>query len=312
MVFAVWLCGCGRVAVAVWHAAWLSLRPFVVSLKRRRFRPDFVEFSGEENNGRFLDLHAQHEVYVNLKGTTHVEYLDYIQTFHELAKFPREHKSTAQYLHYIEGLLAYLCDFHRRAFPLVNLAKVRRAPGKGASEALLSAISGEGLSFRSGVPCLSLALPFPRAPLLARVLALPPHPPPPPPPPSPPPPISHPQHLDEAAAKFEEQWASSSFPGWEGVKPAESHSQVDLSKYNAASELEQLGMERLKGGLLALGLKCGGTLQQRAARLFSVKGKTPEQFDKSIVAKKSAKVCVCVCVWVLASSGSRLLLFSMA
>ena len=85
-----------------------------------------------------------------------------------------------------------------------------------------------------------------------------------------------------------------------------------MSKYNAASELEQLGMERLKGGLLALGLKCGGTLQQRAARLFSVKGKTPEQFDKSIVAKKSAKVCVCVCVWVLASSGSRLLLFSMA
>lgn len=85
---------------------------------------DFVEFSGEENNGRFLDLHAQHEVFVNLKGAKHVEYMDYVQTFHELAKFPRENKTTAQYLHYIEGLLAYLCDFHRRVFPLVDLDKV--------------------------------------------------------------------------------------------------------------------------------------------------------------------------------------------
>lgn len=98
------------------------------------------------------------------------------------------------------------------------------------------------------------------------------------------------QRLGEALKQFEEQWGASTFPGWEGVKPAESHEPIDLSKFHSAAELEQLGMEALKGGLLALGLKCGGTLQQRAARLFSVKAKSPEQFDKNIVAKKSAKV----------------------
>lgn len=41
-------------------------------------------------------------------------------------------------------------------------------------------------------------------------------------------------------------------------------------------------MDRLKEALEALGLKCGGTLEQRADRLFSVKGKEPEDIDNKL------------------------------
>ena len=37
--------------------------------------------------------------------------------------------------------------------------------------------------------------------------------------------------------------------------------------------------------LQVLGLKCGGTLQERAQRLFSTKGKTVEELDPSLFAK---------------------------
>jgi splicing factor 3A subunit 3 len=62
---------------------------------------------------------------------------------------------------------------------------------------------------------------------------------------------------------------------------------VDLKTFHSAESLEALGLERLKEGLTALGLKCGGTLQERAARLFSTKGKTKEQIDKKLWAKPS-------------------------
>jgi hypothetical protein len=45
----------------------------------------------------------------------------------------------------------------------------------------------------------------------------------------------------------------------------------DLSKYTSAKELEELGLEKLKNILESKGAKCGGTLTQRAERLFSIK-----------------------------------------
>lgn len=51
--------------------------------------------------------------------------------------------------------------------------------------------------------------------------------------------------------------------------------------------MESLGLEKLKGALTALGLKCGGTLQERAARLFSVRGLAREQIDPALFAKPS-------------------------
>jgi len=63
----------------------------------------------------------------------------------------------------------------------------------------------------------------------------------------------------------------------------------DLNTCASAEELEKLGMERLKVELQKLGLLCGGTLQERAQRLFSVKGKSIDQIDSKIFAKKKDK-----------------------
>ncbi|XP_007534503.1 splicing regulator SDE2 [Erinaceus europaeus] len=58
-----------------------------------------------------------------------------------------------------------------------------------------------------------------------------------------------------------------------------------LLAFSSAAEMEQLGLEKLKCELLARGLKCGGTLQERAARLFSVRGLAREQIDPALFAK---------------------------
>ncbi|XP_024431880.2 splicing regulator SDE2 [Desmodus rotundus] len=62
---------------------------------------------------------------------------------------------------------------------------------------------------------------------------------------------------------------------------------LDLLAFTSAAEMELLGLEKLKGALTALGLKCGGTLQERAARLFSVRGLAKEQIDPALFAKPS-------------------------
>lgn len=46
---------------------------------------------------------------------------------------------------------------------------------------------------------------------------------------------------------------------------------IDLSAYDCASDLEILGLAVLKDNLSAKGLKCGGTLSQRAERLWVLK-----------------------------------------
>ncbi|EHB06354.1 hypothetical protein GW7_02943 [Heterocephalus glaber] len=66
-----------------------------------------------------------------------------------------------------------------------------------------------------------------------------------------------------------------------------SEERLDLLVFSSVAELELLGLEKLKCVLLALGLKCGGTLQERAARLFSVRGLTREQIDPVLFAKPS-------------------------
>lgn len=61
---------------------------------------------------------------------------------------------------------------------------------------------------------------------------------------------------------------------------------LNFDDYNSAAELEVLGMERLKSELQARGLKCGGTLQERAARLFLLKTTPVEKLPKKLLAKK--------------------------
>ncbi|XP_047434368.1 replication stress response regulator SDE2 isoform X2 [Mugil cephalus] len=71
-------------------------------------------------------------------------------------------------------------------------------------------------------------------------------------------------------------------------KPSESNCssrQLDLSSVSSVLQLESLGLDVLKEELMSRGLKCGGTLSERAARLFSVRGLSPDQIDPALLAK---------------------------
>ncbi|XP_062206516.1 uncharacterized protein LOC133908487 [Phragmites australis] len=63
---------------------------------------------------------------------------------------------------------------------------------------------------------------------------------------------------------------------------------LDLTKYSSAAELEALGLEKLKMELQARQLKCGGTLQERAARLFLLKTTPLDKIPKKLLAKPIA------------------------
>jgi len=64
---------------------------------------------------------------------------------------------------------------------------------------------------------------------------------------------------------------------------------IDLDLYESTSELCQLGLDRLKFALLIRGMKCGGTLEERATRLFCVKGIKAEDIDPALLAKGKGK-----------------------
>ncbi|TSK28181.1 Splicing factor 3A subunit 3 [Bagarius yarrelli] len=87
---------------------------------------------------------------------------------------------------------------------------------------------------------------------------------------------------------FEKKWDNGMFPGWpKEASSALTHAgaHLDLSAFSSWEELASLGLDRLKSALMALGLKCGGTLEERAQRLFSTKGKSLESLDPSLFAK---------------------------
>jgi splicing factor 3A subunit 3 len=103
----------------------------------KRRRPDEGEyiptevdnmFSGEESNGRFLDLTQLHEDYLNLPNIKRLTYLQYLDNFDafEAPRMPikRPNKITDQYLQYVASLAGYLESFVRRTRPLEDLPKI--------------------------------------------------------------------------------------------------------------------------------------------------------------------------------------------
>ncbi|XKL61992.1 hypothetical protein PGB90_001825 [Kerria lacca] len=85
------------------------------------------------------------------------------------------------------------------------------------------------------------------------------------------------QEMENLQKEFHQQWEAGTFPGWQkesGGALTNVGAHLDLSAFSSWEELASLGLDRLKSALLALGLKCGGTLEERAERLFSTKGKT--------------------------------------
>ena len=82
---------------------------------------------------------------------------------------------------------------------------------------------------------------------------------------------------------------------------------VDLDQFSSAEELGKLGLEHIKVRFEKLtpydqnaksklqhllkirGLKCGGNLEERSKRLFSVRGLSPDQYPEKISAKPAKK-----------------------
>ncbi|KAL6509258.1 hypothetical protein OROGR_022568 [Orobanche gracilis] len=98
--------------------------------------------------------------------------------------------------------------------------------------------------------------------------------------------------LLKVIAEFEEQWSNGSVEGWENENRENGNAQqqdavIDLDYYSNVEQLMEVGPEKLKEALAALGLKTGGTVQQRAERLFLTKHTPLEMLDKKHFVKGS-------------------------
>lgn len=85
-------------------------------------------FSGEEAFGKFFDLTASHEEYLNLPSIKRASYLQYLNLFDKLQPpqlpLKKAEKNTQQYFSYIGNLSNYLQSFIRRTRPLEDLSKL--------------------------------------------------------------------------------------------------------------------------------------------------------------------------------------------
>lgn len=73
------------------------------------------------------------------------------------------------------------------------------------------------------------------------------------------------------------------------IDPVQLGQSLDLNLYDSADALAQLGLEVLKAALVARGMKCGGSLKERAERLYSVKALQPDQIPSNLLAKPMKK-----------------------
>ena len=71
------------------------------------------------------------------------------------------------------------------------------------------------------------------------------------------------------------------------VTNREEFSEIDLEtdEFSLIENIEKLGNEWLKKELMRRGLKCGGTLQEKALRLFSVRGILPQDINPKLKSK---------------------------
>lgn len=98
--------------------------------------------------------------------------------------------------------------------------------------------------------------------------------------------------LEASTKEFDEKWAKGECDGWEdkGVRSVDAaaikSAVVDLSGYKTVDDMSKsLDVDAIKSALESMGLKAGGTPEQRAERLWSTKGKTLAELDKKLFAK---------------------------
>eukprot|EP00958_Prasinococcus_capsulatus_P001954 scaffold176_cov356-Prasinococcus_capsulatus_cf.AAC.9 len=173
----------------------------------------WIDFTGEEGFGKYLDLHELYSIFVNAKFGKKCEYAEFLTELGRFELIPKQAKFCKEYKEFLERLLTYLTEFHRKVEPLQSLEQVLR-----------TAVSG-----------------------------------------------------------FESKWDSGQLPGWnEAVHPV-----LDVAEFDSVDEIEALGPEKLKEALSALGLKTGGTIRERAARLFLTKGVELSSLPRKHFAKGS-------------------------
>ncbi|KAL3689105.1 hypothetical protein R1sor_015414 [Riccia sorocarpa] len=181
----------------------------------------WIEFSGEEAYGRYLDLHELYNRYLNAKFGHPIEYSAFLEEFSQTQKIPRKFKLTKDYREYILHLTEYLKSFFERTQPLQVLDKI----------------------------------------------------------------------FAKVETDFETNWEAGTVDGWadKGLGNGQSSTieepMIDMEDYDSVEELIELGPDRLKEALSRLGLKSGGTLQQRAERLFLTKSTPVEELDRKHFAK---------------------------
>ena len=61
-------------------------------------------FTGEEAEGRFVDMHALHEMYLNLKGAERIDYCAYLKRCTDVLATPPATARTAAYGRYVAAL----------------------------------------------------------------------------------------------------------------------------------------------------------------------------------------------------------------
>lgn len=179
---------------------------------------DVVQFTDEEGYGRFLDMHALHAMYLNLKNVKKLDYITYLGQFDKFVDIPRNTtKKTGAYKDYLIALKDYLVYFMDRTRPLHSLK----------------------------------------------------------------------EDFQKSDADVERMLAEGTLPGWHSSLSTPKEAAIDVSAYSSPVELESLGLDRLKAALMALGLKCGGTLKERAERLYASKGLRAGDLGREALAKKT-------------------------
>lgn len=94
--------------------------------------------------------------------------------------------------------------------------------------------------------------------------------------------------MAEALKDFEGKFERGECAGWAKEQQgamAHTGAHLDLSAFDSPEELASLGLDRLKSALMALGLKCGGTLHERAERLFLTKGRSLAELPAELFTK---------------------------
>ena len=190
-------------------------------------------FTGEEADGRYVDMHTLHEKFLNLRGIERVDYRTYLTQCGALpSHVPRDIAASHGYQKYCRALLDYLVGFLRRTQPLTPVSQ------------LLSAAETE-----------------------------------------------FGERWDKREVARWQQQQEGDAAGGNGGEPSAGSggvsSTVELGAYATAAALEPLGLEALKLELTRRGLKAGGSLQQRAERLFLYGGKERAEIPKQHLAKRA-------------------------